>query len=231
MFMVPRKLEIHSMAGDESARSSESLKIPRFRSRYSRFVKLMKYALPVVAGSMLLVVVIWPDLKPKTERFTVGISGLKVNIERGQRVVNARFTGVDGENRPFSVTADAVVHDVYGDEGVNLSGPKADVTLASNSWVAISAPQGRFWPKQEVLNLVGGVDLFHEDGYEFQTEEARIDFRKATAAGDTIVRGQGPFGIVKAEGFRIFDSGERVIFRGKSRMVIFPSRTKTGDVK
>ena len=28
-----------------------------------------------------------------------------------QRVVNARFTGVDSENRPFSVTADAVVQD------------------------------------------------------------------------------------------------------------------------
>ncbi|PPR10838.1 MAG: hypothetical protein CFH41_01415 [Alphaproteobacteria bacterium MarineAlpha11_Bin1] len=226
-----RKPEIHLTVGDESDSAIESPQMPRYRSRYSRFVILMKYALPAVAVIILLLVVIWPEFKPKPEQFTVGISDLKVKIERGQRVVNARFTGVDGENRPFSVTADAVAHDVYGDEGVNLSRPKADVTLASNSWVAISAPRGRFWRKLEVLNLVGGVDLFHEDGYEFQTEEARIDFRKAAAAGDTKVRGQGPFGIVNAEGFRILDSGDRIIFRGKSSMVIFPVTAKPRDAK
>ncbi|MGB0631732.1 MAG: LPS export ABC transporter periplasmic protein LptC [Alphaproteobacteria bacterium] len=205
--------------------------MPRFRSRYSRFVTLMKYALPVVAGSVLLLVVVWPELKPRPERFAVGISDLKVNIEGGQRVVNARFTGVDSENRPFSVTADAVVQEADGDAGVRLTQPKADVTLASNSWVAIAAPKGTFWRKQEVLSLVGGVDLFHDDGYEFQTEEARIDFRNGAASGDSPVKGQGPFGTVNAEGFRIVDNGDRIIFKGKSRLVIFPAAAKRGDAK
>ena len=200
--------------------------MPRFRSRYSRFVTLMKYALPVIAGSVLLLVVVWPEFKPKPERFAVGISDLKVNVEGGQRVVNARFTGVDSENRPFSVTADAVVQDAK--DGVKLTQPKADVTLAGNSWVAIAAPQGTLWRKQEVLNLVGGVDLFHDDGYEFHTEEARIDLRSGAASGDTQVKGQGPFGTVNAEGFRIVDSGDRIIFNGKSRLVILPAVTKPG---
>ena len=203
--------------------------MPRFRSRYSRFVTLMKYALPVVAGSVLLLVVVWPEFKPKPERFAVGISDLRVNVEGGQRVVNARFTGVDSENRPFSVTADAVVQDA--DDGVKLTQPKADVTLAGDSWVAIAAPQGTFWRKPRVLNLVGGVDLFHDDGYEFQTEEARIDFRIGAASGDTPVKGHGPFGTVDAEGFRIVESGNRIIFNGKSRLVIFATATKPGGAK
>lgn len=203
--------------------------MPRFRSRYSRFVTLMKYALPVVAGSVLLLVVVWPEFKPKPERFAVGISDLKVNVEGGQRVVNARFTGVDSESRPFSVTADAVVQDA--DDGVKLTQPKADVTLAGDSWVAIAAPQGTFWRKPRVLNLVGGVDLFHDDGYEFQTEEARIDFRIGAASGDTPVKGHGPFGTVDAEGFRIVESGNRIIFNGKSRLVIFATATKPGGAK
>ena len=189
----------------------------------------MKYALPVVAGSVLLLVVVWPEFKPKPERFAVGISDLKVNVEGGQRVVNARFTGVDSESRPFSVTADAVVQDA--DDGVKLTQPKADVTLAGDSWVAIAAPQGTFWRKPRVLNLVGGVDLFHDDGYEFQTEEARIDFRIGAASGDTPVKGHGPFGTVDAEGFRIVESGNRIIFNGKSRLVIFPTATKPGGAK
>lgn len=203
--------------------------MPRFQSRYSQFVTLMKYVLPAFAGGVLLLVVIWPELKPAPERFAVGISELKVNIEGGQRVRNARFTGVDSENRPFSVTADAVVQEADGDDAVKLTQPKADVTLAKNSWVAVSAPKGIFLRKQEVLNLVGGVDLFHDAGYEFQTEEARIDFRHAAATGDTPVRGHGPFGTVNAEGFRILDSGDRIVFRGKSSLVIFPAANKTGD--
>ena len=222
-----RQPDIPFRTSDDSA--PVLLPMPRFRSRYSRFVTLMKYILPAVAASVSLLVVIWPELKPKPERFAVGISDLKVNIDGGQRVLSARFTGVDSENRPFSVTADAVVQEADGDNAVKLTQPKADVTLAKNSWVAISAPQGRFWRHQEVLNLVGGVDLFHDAGYEFRTEEARIDFHNAAATGDTPVWGHGPFGTVNAEGFSILDSGDRIIFNGKSSLVIFPAANQTED--
>ena len=205
--------------------------IPRFRSRYSRFVALMKYALPLIAGCVLLMVVAWPELKPKPERFSVGISDLKVNIEAGQRVVNARFTGVDSENQPFSVTAETVVQAANSDDAVNLTQPKADLTLANNSWIAIAAPKGTFLRKQEILNLVGGVDLFHDDGYEFHTDTARMDFQNGAASGDTPVRGQGPFGTVTAEGFNIMDKGAHIMFVGKSRLVIFPAAKESGTDK
>lgn len=187
---------------------------------------LMKYALPVVAGVVFLLLVIWPDLGPKPERFAVGISDLNVEIDAGQRVVNARFTGVDSENRPFSITADSVVQDRNAGSEVKLSRPKADVTLASESWVAITAPNGTFWREQEVLNLIGGVDLFHDKGYEFRTQDASIDFRNGAASGDRPVRGQGPFGTIVAEGFRIVDSGGRIFFSGKSTVLIFPTVNK-----
>ena len=88
-----------------------------------------------------------------------------------------------------------------------------------------------FWRKQEVLRLVGGVDLFHDDGYVFRTDEARIDFRNGAASGEPPVSGQCPFGSIDAEGCRIGDNGDRIIFNGKSRLVIFPAATKPGDTK
>ncbi|MEC8727027.1 MAG: LPS export ABC transporter periplasmic protein LptC [Pseudomonadota bacterium] len=188
----------------------------------------MRYALPVVAGVVFLLLVILPELTPKPDRFALGISDLNVEIDGGQRVVNARFTGVDSENRPFSITADSVVQDKDAGSGVKLSRPKADVTLPSESWVAIAAPNGTFWRKREVLNLVGGVDLFHDKGYEFRTQDASIDFRNGDASGDKPVQGQGPFGTISAEGFRITDSGGRIFFSGKSTLVIFPTGNKPG---
>jgi len=203
----------------------------RYHSSYSRFVQLMKYALPVVAGMVLLLVAVWPELKSQPEKFPIAISDLKVETAGGQRVINARFTGVDSENRPFSLTADAVVQDGPDSRGLKLTKPKADVTLAGDSWVAISAPTGTFWRSKEVLFLTGGVDLFHDEGYEFQTAEARVDFRNGMASGDQPVRGQGPFGTVHAQGFRIDESGDTIVFQGTSRLMIFVSAPQPGGPK
>ena len=201
-------------------------RLPYYRSGYSRFVLLAKYVLPLVAGVVMMLVVVWPELKSKPEKFSLGLSDVKIETAGGQRVINARFTGVDSENRPFSITAESVVRAGSKDNGVQLTQPKADVTLAGESWVAIAAPKGLFRRDAEILDLTGGVDVFHDDGYEFRTAEARIDFGKSSASGDTPIRGQGPFGTIEAQGFEIRGSGDSILFTGKSRMLLYPDATK-----
>ena len=146
-------------------------------------------------------------------------------------MINARFTGVDSENRPFSITAESVVQAGSDDNGVALAKPKADVTLAGDSWVAIAAPTGIFRRDDEILDLSGGVDLFHDDGYEFQTAEARLNFGTSAASGDSPIRGQGPFGTIEAEGFRIAGSGDSIFFTGKSRLLVYPDAPKPGEIR
>ncbi len=206
-------------------------RLPHYRSGYSRFVLLAKYALPLVAGIGMMLVVVWPELKSKPEKFSIGLSDVKVETAGGQRVINARFTGVDGENRPFSITAESVVQAGSNDNGVQLTQPKADVTLAGDSWVAIAAPKGRFRRDVEILDLSGGVDVFHDDGYEFRTAEARLDFGASSASGDKPIRGQGPFGTIVAEGFEVTGSGDSILFTGKSQLILYPDATKPENRK
>jgi lipopolysaccharide export system protein LptC len=201
-------------------------RLPYYRSGYSRFVLLAKYVLPIVAGVVMMLVVVWPELKSKPEKFLLGLSDVKIETAGGQRVINARFTGVDSENRPFSITAKSVVQAASKDNGVQLTQPKADVTLAGDSWVAIAAPKGLFRRDAEILDLSGGVDVFHDDGYEFRTAEARLDFGKSTASGDKPIRGQVPFGTIEAEGFEIAGSGDSIVFTGKSRLLLYPDAAK-----
>tara|TARA_R110002072_G_scaffold185280_12_gene342103 strand:- start:2664 stop:3374 length:711 start_codon:yes stop_codon:yes gene_type:complete len=205
--------------------------LPLYRSGYSRFVLLAKYALPVVAGVVMMLVVVWPELKSKPEKFAIGLSDVKVETAGGQRVINARFTGVDSENRPFSITAESVVQAGSDDNGVELAQPKADVTLAGDSWVAIAAPRGVFRRDDEILDLSGGVDLFHDDGYEFRTETARLNFSTSAASGESPIRGQGPFGTIEAEGFRVAGTGESIFFTGKSRLLVYPDAAKPPSPK
>lgn len=206
-------------------------RIPLYRSGYSRFVLFAKYALPIVAGVVMVLVVIWPELKTEPEKFAIGLSDVKIETAGGQRVINARFTGVDSENRPFSITAASVVQAGSDDNGIELTQPQADVTLAGDSWVAIAAPKGIFNRDKEILDLSGGVDLFHDDGYEFRTEVARLNFSTSAASGDSPIRGQGPFGTIEAEGFRIIGTGDSIFFTGKSRMLVYPDAPKPGAPK
>lgn len=206
-------------------------RLPRHRSGYSRFVRLMKYALPVIAGIVVVLVVIWPELKSQPDQFQIGISDLNVETAGGQRVIDARFTGVDGNNRPFSVTAATAIQAPGSKERVDLAEPKADVTLQAESWVAITSPTGVYWRDQEILDLTGGVELFHDEGYEFQTEVARIEFKSGNASGDQPVAGRGPFGTINSQGFRILQNGDRILFTGKARMILYPKQAPKGSGK
>lgn len=205
---------------------------PRYRSAYSRFVLLTKFALPVIAGVIVVLVVVWPELKTQPDKFRLGIADIQVETAQGQRLVNARFTGIDAENRPFSITADSVRQAGEEDKGqFELDQPKADVTLEDSSWVAMASPEGTYWRDREILDLRGGVDMFHDDGYQFRTDEVRIDFTGGTAKGDDPVHGQGPFGTIDGEGINILDSGDRIIFTGRSRLVLYPEAEKPGAGK
>ncbi len=73
-----------------------------------------------------------------------------------------------------------------------------------------------------MLELNGDVTLFHDQGFELRTETARFDLEAGTARGTESVEGQGPFGTLVSEGFRVLDRGERILFTGRSRAVIHP---------
>ena len=67
------------------------------------------------------------------------------------------------------------------------------------------------------------MNVFHDAGHEFNTPKARFNLNDHSASGDDAVDGQGPLGTLQAEGFRIFDGGDRVLFTGKAKMVVYRS--------
>lgn len=193
---------------------------------YSRFVALMKLVLPVVAGILILMVVMWPELSENPSRFQLGMARINVGDTDDQTLINARYTGIDGKNNPYSVTADRLIQNAENENFVDLKNPKADVTVGSGSWLAIMSPVGRFEKKEQVLTLKGGVDAFHDLGYEFRTEHAVVNFKAGTANGASPVHGQGPFGELQSQGFKVLESGARIIFTGPAHLLLYPTQKK-----
>ncbi len=194
----------------------------RYAQGYSRFVHLMKYLLPAVAILLVGLVAVWPHLKPKDRGFRIEFSALKARETGDPNMVNARYLGSDKNNQLFSVTADLVRNAMKDAANVELVMPKADIALEDGTWLVVTAETGVYSRAAKTLRLAGAVNLFHDSGYEFRTTRVTIDLDEGSAVGTEPVEGQGPFGDLSAEGFRLLEKGKTIIFTGKARLLIYP---------
>lgn len=198
-------------------------------STYSRFVNWMKLFLPFLAVLIIIMVAIWPHLKVKNNRFQIEFSSLKMGASEDPSMVNPRYIGTDNNSQTYSVTADLAKNLLQRDSAVILEMPKADITLEDGSWVVLTAETGTYDRGAETLGLAGAVNMFHDSGYEFQTTKAYFDLAKGIASGAEPVKGQGPFGILKAEGFRLVQSDRTIHFTGKSKLILYPGLENAGQ--
>ena len=189
---------------------------------YGRFVMTMKVLLPTVAIMLVALLFLWPTLSDEVSDIGMQFFGVDRLASDTMQLSNARYQGVDAENQPYTVTADGVRQQDDQTAEVFLTRPKADIMLEDSSWAALTAQDGVFDREAQILSLSGGVNFFHDLGYEFQTNSAMVDLVAGTAEGREPIDGQGPFGFVEAEGFKVFDRGARIVLTGKSKLVIYP---------
>ncbi len=191
---------------------------PSLSRRYSRFVSLAKRVLPSAAIILLLIVVAWPRLEEIIEKVHIVAPRLDLREAQDLRMVNARFAGTDRLNRPYVVTADVARQNPHADDLVSLEGPKGDMTTQNGSWFEVTGFTGLYQPQKQLLDLFGNVQLFQDRGNEFRTDSAHLDMANGTAAGDEPIEGQGPFGHITGDGFRISENGEVIIFTGHATL-------------
>jgi lipopolysaccharide export system protein LptC len=191
-------------------------------ARYTRFVALLKVALPVGAVALAATVVAWPYLNGPQGGIRLAFTDVGVSASKGIRMTNVRFFDTDGNDQPISVTAEAVMQDTDESNIVRFTMPTADIQLQSGMWLALTAKQGELNRGEEKLSLDGSVNLFSDQGYELRTEHVEFDLRSQTATGNVPVEGQGPMGVLNAERFRVDQGGRSIHFEGKVRMVVYP---------
>lgn len=227
MAAEPVSLARRRTAAARAARAEPASPPPRAGEGYSRFVTMMKITLPLIAAVLVGLVVVWPQFRDVREGFRIEIARLTHSLGT-QEVSNARFTGTDARGRPYTVIADSAAQVEGQPDLIGLAHPKADVTMQGGAWVASSADAGRFNRIDQLLDLTGGVSLFHDQGFEIHSPSARLDLKSGTAEGNEKVDGHGPTGTISAEGFRVLDNGARVFFTGPARLVMSPDPRTPG---
>lgn len=182
-------------------------------------VAVAKRALPLAALALLSSIALWPEFENQAERGRVAFRRVAEVRPDALHVVNPRYQGVDEQNRPFNVTAATAVQ-TANEDIVALRAPRADLLLSDGGWIYLEANEGLYDKPRNRLDLDGAVAVHHDDGTQFTTARAALDLAAGAAAGDRPVAAQGPFGTLTAEGFRLTDRGQVVVFTGRARVVL-----------
>jgi lipopolysaccharide export system protein LptC len=186
-------------------------------------VAVAKRLLPAAALALLAAIALWPEFQNAADRGRVAFRRVAEVKPEALSVIEPRFQGLDDQNRPYTVTAATAVQ--AGDaEIVQLQAPRADILMNDGGWIYLEARQGRYDRPGSRLDLAGRVTIHHDDGTQLVTDRAAIDVTAGNAEGDEAVAAQGPFGTLTAEGFRLYDRGQVVVFTGRSRTLLEGTR-------
>jgi lipopolysaccharide export system protein LptC len=186
--------------------------------RYSRRVALLKRLLPAVGVTLLVLVALWPRLGPLLDSVRLGFPAIDLREAHELRMVNPRYAGIDRFNRPYVVTS-AIGRQVPSrDDLMSLERPKAEMTMHRGASVVVTAATAMYQSQAQLLDLFDDVNLFHENGTRFVTRTAHVDVSANTAEGHDPVVGHGPSGDIAAQGFRILEKGDTIIFTGSTNL-------------
>jgi lipopolysaccharide export system protein LptC len=193
---------------------------PRHIDRYSRRVALLRRLLPVVGVALLALVAIWPRLGPLLESVRFGFPVIDLREAHELRMLNPRYAGVDRYNRPYIVTSAIGRQASNRDDLMSLERPRAEMTMHNGALVVVTAATAMYQSQAQLLDLFGDVNLVHENGTRFVTNTAHVDVAADSAVGNDPVTGHGPSGDITAQGFRVLDRGNTIVFTGDSNLLL-----------
>ena len=218
--------------GGKRAAKRPKLALPRagqifdVSHRHSRTVSLLRLVLPCTAVVLVGIVVAWSLWGQIEEGFKIGISSIDPEEAKILRMVHPRFAGMKDNSLPYLVTADEAIRDGPTSDIVRLINPKGDITMRNGAWVALMAASGKYDQKRETLDLDDGVELFHDRGLHFSSKTAHIDLKAGTAEGYDPVTANGPSINITGEGFKVLEGGQRIIFTGRAKALLYPRDTR-----
>lgn len=141
-----------------------------------------------------------------------------VGDDEAVTMINPRFTGRDSDGQVFTITADAAQRRRANDGMVDLVNP----IMRDAKGGELKAPTGNYDREKGVLELYEAVNITDSAGYTFLSRGARLILGEDRVEGLSPLEGKGPLGDIRADSYEILDGGNRIVFEGNVRTVIYP---------
>lgn len=188
---------------------------------YTRFVKAMRYVLPLIAVALIVVVITWPEMDDKIVVVNKDeILATSENEIGENELLNPNFQTTDAQMQPVNVTANRAMQNQENPNLVKLDRPVADLKMKNGDQVNIEALDGTYEQETEKLFLQNSVKIKHESGYELNAEELRVNMKTREAFSDKDVNIDGPDATIQATGLEGNVDDGVLIFKGPATLTL-----------
>lgn len=208
---------------------AESATIAERTHRSSRVVRGMRLLLPVVALSIVAIMVIWSDKREIIQ--AVPKESIAPQAVGQNELINPKFQSEDSHNQPYTITATKAYQNSANLDSILLDKPVADISLKNGGSVALQAGEGTYNQKASELLLKGDVQLKHNSGYEIHTNQMNINVTSQSMTSDQDVTGHGPAADIEAKGLEANGETDMVIFKGPAKLTLRQTSGSTGSGK
>ncbi len=146
-------------------------------------------------------------------------SSPEYDINSSQEIlINPKFFGIDKKKRPYEVFATKAQKISHEDKIYSLENPSGKIRAQSSKTILLKSEKGTFDQAKQTVYLYYNVELENTDGSVFKTNSAKIDLETNEIFGTESISGVSNKGNIIAEGFNIFDEGNKIIFNGKTNL-------------
>ena len=191
---------------------SDSERAFRAARRHSRWVRLLRVAIPIVViGGLGFTVAVsyFNPLRMLTDLpigvDNVVVSGSKITMEK------PRVSGFTHDGRAYDMSAVAAKQDLTKPDVVELHNLNAKLQMEDKSSLHLLAEKGLYNAKSEVLELEDNIVLSNKS-YEGRLNQATVDIRSGHVVSNEPVQLKMMQGRLDANRLEITDSGDLVRF-------------------
>ena len=189
----------------------------QYDASYSIFIRWLRLILPVIAVAIIAVVFTWDnttqDMKNLTQEIQAPIIGRN-------ELLNPRFENKDKKNQPYTITAMRATQGQTDDNLIILEKPLADMLLNSGRWLAAKSNQGAYRQDTQRLLMTGNVEVFHDQGYQLNTESLNVDMKTENIWSEVDVFLKGPEGTIEAKAMDANNTDQILKFFGPAKLTL-----------
>lgn len=197
-------------------------RLSAFGTGYTWFVRVLRLALPLLA--LVLIGIVIARLMSDPQKPTLTTADLpqdEKTLPGHIEMVAAKYQGVDGEGRAYTIAADTASRDTQNTDAVLLQNPTADLVMPNGDKITVRAERGRYDTTTTDIRLQDNVVLTHDGGYEMRLQDIEGNVKNRTALTGNAVFLQGPMGKLAAAGMDIQDSGDMIVFEGPIALTLY----------
>jgi lipopolysaccharide export system protein LptC len=214
----PHAARVFTRAGrDNGAR------VFRAAVRHSGHVRILRIAVPAAVALALIGAVAVPAVNPiralskiPVDLGSLVVSGTKIMMQQ------PRIAGFTRDNRRYDLTAQAAGQDLTKPDMVELQGIHAAMEMQQDAVFEMTAQNGLYNSKTELLVLSNNIVVTSTNGYEAQLSEAELDIRAGKIVSEKPVVVKTSTLNINANRMEVSDGGDVMRFERGVTVLLLP---------